>query len=59
VAEFTYVSTWQGWLQVAFVVDVFARRLLGWCGSRSMHTDFVFDALEQALCARQQGGTAA
>jgi len=48
-----YVSTWQGWLYVAFVIDVFARRIVGWRVSRSMHTDFVLDALEQALYARQ------
>ena len=53
VSDFTYVSTWQGWLFVAFVVDVFARRIVGWRVSRSMHTDFVLDALEQALYARQ------
>ena len=53
VADFTYVSTWQGWLYVAFVVDVFARRIVGWRVSTSMHTDFVLDALEQALYARQ------
>lgn len=55
VSDFTYVSTWQGWLYVAFVIDVFARRIVGWRVSRSMHTDFVLDALEQALCARQPG----
>jgi len=53
VADFTYVSTWQGWLYVAFVTDVFARRIVGWKVSRSMHTDFVLDALEQALYARR------
>jgi transposase InsO family protein len=53
VSDFTYVSTWQGWLYVAFVVDVFARRIVGWRVSRSMKTDFVLDALEQALYARQ------
>ena len=50
-----YVSTWQGWLYVAFVVDVFARRIVGWRVSSSMSTDFVLDALEQALYARQPG----
>ena len=55
VSDFTYVSTWQGWLYVAFVVDVFARRIVGWRVSRSMSTDFVLDALEQALYARQPG----
>ena len=53
VSDFTYVSTWQGWLYVAFVVDVFARRIVGWRVSRTMSTDFVLDALEQALYARQ------
>lgn len=55
VSDFTYVSTWQGWLYVAFVIDVFARRIVGWRVSSSMHTDFVLDALEQALYARQPG----
>lgn len=53
MSDFTYVSTWQGWLYVAFVIDVFARRIVGWRISRSMRTDFVLDALEQALYARQ------
>ena len=53
VSDFTYVSTWQGWLYVAFVIDVFARRIVGWRVSNSMQTDFVLDALEQALYARQ------
>ena len=45
VSDFTYVSTWQGWLYVAFVVDVFARRIVGWRVSTTMTTDFVLDAL--------------
>jgi putative transposase len=53
VSDFTYVSTWQGWLYAAFVIDVFARRIVGWRVSSSMRTDFVLDALEQALYARQ------
>jgi len=53
VSDFTYVSTWQGWLYVAFVIDVYARRIVGWRVSKTMHTDFVLDALEQALYARQ------
>ena len=53
VSDFTYVSTWQGWLYVAFVIDVYARRIVRWRVSRSMTTDFVLDALEQALYARQ------
>jgi len=55
VSDFTYVPTWQGWLYVAFVIDVFARRIVGWRVSTSMRTDFVLDALEQALYARQPG----
>lgn len=53
VSDFTYVSTWQGWLYVAFVIDVYARRIVGWRVSTSMRADFVLDALEQALYARQ------
>ena len=53
VSDFTYVSTWQGWLYVAFVIDVYARRIVGWRVSRNMQTDFVLDALEQALFERQ------
>jgi transposase InsO family protein len=53
VSDFTYVSTWQGWLYVAFVIDVFARRIVGWRVSSAMRTDFVLDALEQALYDRQ------
>ncbi|AEG68925.1 ISRSO8-transposase orfB protein [Ralstonia solanacearum Po82] len=49
VSDFTYVSTWQGWLYVAFVIDVFARRIVGWRMSRTMRSDFVLDALEQVL----------
>ena len=53
VSDFTYVSTWQGFVYVAFIIDVFARRIVGWRVSRSMRTDFVLDALEQALYDRQ------
>jgi len=53
VSDFTYVSTWQGWLYVAFIIDVYARRIVGWQVSKSMQTDFVLDALEQALYERQ------
>jgi transposase InsO family protein len=53
VSDFTYVRTWQGWLFVAFVIDVYARRIVGWRVSHSMRTDFVLDALEQALYERQ------
>ncbi len=55
VSDFAYVSTWQGWLYVAFVIDVFARCIVGWRVSRTMTTDFVLDALKQALYARQPG----
>ena len=53
VSDFTYVSTWQGWQYVAFVIDVFARHIVGWRVSSSMRTDFVLDALEQALFDRR------
>jgi putative transposase len=53
IADFTYVATWAGFVYVAFVIDVFARRIVGWRVSRSMQTDLVLDALEQALHARQ------
>jgi transposase InsO family protein len=53
VADFTYVATWQGFVYVAFVVDVFARRIVGWRVATSLRTDFVLDALEQAIHARQ------
>ena len=53
VSDFTYVSTWAGMMYVAFVIDVFARRIVGWRVSRSMHAAFVLDALEQALAARR------
>jgi len=49
VSDFTYVSTWSGFVYVAFVIDVFARRIAGWRASRSAHAGFVLDALEQAL----------
>jgi transposase InsO family protein len=52
VADFTYVATWTGFVYVAFVVDVFARRIIGWRAARSMQTDLVLDALEQALWSR-------
>ena len=56
VSDFTYVSTWQGMVYVAFVVDVYARRIVGWKASTLMTTDFVLDALEQALHARKREG---
>jgi transposase InsO family protein len=49
VADFTYVATWAGFVYVAFVIDVFSRRIIGWRVTRSMHADLVLDALEQAL----------
>jgi transposase InsO family protein len=52
VADFTYVATWAGFVYVAFVIDVFARRIIGWRVARSMRADLVLDALEQALWAR-------
>jgi putative transposase len=52
VADFTYVATWRGFVYVAFVIDVFARRIVGWRVSASLATDFVLDALEQAICER-------
>ena len=55
VADFTYVATGSGFVYVAFVIDVFARRIVGWRVSRSMQADFVLDALEQALQARRPG----
>lgn len=53
VSDFTYVATWQGFVYVAFVIDVFARRIVGWRVSRSAQTGFVLDALEQALYDRR------
>jgi transposase InsO family protein len=52
VADFTYVATWRGFVYVALVIDVFARRIVGWRVSSSLHTDFVLDALEQAIYDR-------
>ena len=57
VADFTYVSTWRGFVYVAFIIDVFAGYIVGWRGSSSMETTFVLDALEQALWARRPSGT--
>jgi transposase InsO family protein len=56
VADFTYVATWRGFVYVAFVVDVFARRIVGWRVSASLRTDFVLDALEQAIYDRCGAG---
>jgi len=52
VADLTYVATWRGFVYVAFVIDVFARTIVGWRASGSLRTDLVLDALEQALYAR-------
>ncbi len=56
VADFTYVATWRGFVYVAFVIDVFARRIVGWRVSASLRTDFVLDALEQAIYQRCGNG---
>jgi putative transposase len=53
LSDFTYVSTWQGFVYVAFVIDAFARRIVGWRASRTAHASFVLDALEQALHDRR------
>ena len=53
VSDFTYVSTWSGFVYVAFVIDAYARRIVGWRVSRSAHASFVLDALEQALAERR------
>jgi transposase InsO family protein len=59
VADFTYVATLAGFVYVAFVIDVFSRRIIGWRVGRSMRADLVLDALEQALWARSgASGTA-
>jgi len=54
VADITFVATWAGFVYVAFVTDVFARRIVGWRVGRSLHTDLVLDALEQALWSRKK-----
>jgi putative transposase len=59
LSDFTYVATWQGFVYVAFVIDAYARRIVGWRASRTAHAGFVLDALEQALHDRkpvQRGG---
>jgi putative transposase len=58
VSDFTYVATWSGFVYVAFVIDAFARRIVGWRVSRTAHAGFVLDALDQALHERRpaQGG---
>lgn len=54
---FTYVATWRGFVYVAFVIDVFSRRIVGWRTSASMRTDLALDALEQAIYDRGDDGT--
>jgi putative transposase len=56
LSDFTYVSTWQGFVYVAFVIDAYARRIVGWRVSRTAHAGFVLDALEQALHDRRPIG---
>jgi putative transposase len=56
VADLTYVSTWSGWVYVAFVIDAYARRIVGWRVSPSLRTDLALDALEQALHDRTGAG---
>ena len=56
VADYTYVATWSGFVYVAFVIDAFARRILGWRVATTMHTDLVLDALEQAIWTRTREG---
>jgi len=53
VSDLTYVATWRGFVYVAFVIDAFARRIVGWRASSSLRSDLALDALEQALCDRQ------
>ena len=58
LSDFTYVATWQGFVYVAFIIDAYARRIVGWRVSRTAHASFVLDALEQALADRRpvEGG---
>jgi transposase InsO family protein len=53
VADLTYVASWSGFVYVAFVIDVYSRRIVGWRASRSLRSDLALDALEQAICARR------
>ena len=53
LSDFTYVATWQGFVYVAFIIDAYARRIVGWRVSRTAHAAFVLDALEQALADRR------
>ena len=56
VADLTYVSTWSGWVYIAFVVDAYARRIIGWRTATTMTTTIVLDALEQAIWTRTRTG---
>ena len=56
VADFTYVSTWSGWCYTAFVIDAYARRILGWSVATTMTSQFVVDAVGQAIWTRQREG---
>lgn len=56
VADLTYVATWSGWVYVAFVMDVYSRRIVGWRCSTSLRTDLAADALEQGLWQRERDG---
>jgi putative transposase len=57
VCDLTYVSTWSGWVYVAFVTDAYARRILGWRAGTTMSTQLTLDAIEQAIWTRQRAGT--
>ena len=56
VADLTYVRTWTGFVYVAFITDVYSRRIVGWQASRSLRTDLALDALEQGIWSRQREG---
>ena len=56
VADFTYVTSWAGVVYVAFVIDAYARRILGWRAATSMHTELVLDAIDQAVWVRRREG---
>src|SRR3954451_14235914 len=56
VADFTYVATWSGVVYVAFVIDVFSRRIVGWKADSNMRTGLVLDTLEMALWSREHAG---
>jgi putative transposase len=56
VADFTYVMTWSGAVYVAFLIDVYSRRIVGWKADTTMKTSLVLDTLEMALWVRQRDG---